>query len=466
MISKHILENVISKCLSKGGDFAEIYIEDTFKNSLDLVDGKIENAVSGREFGVGIRIFKDLKSVYTYTNDSSYNSLMEIAHKASCALTDSKDNYITDINLNLIERINCNIHPILYVPSSISNTRKVNMMKNAYKASKSFSSEIVQAAVGYGDVDQKILIANSEGLLTEDRRVRTRIYTCSIASDGSKNQVGTESLCRSMGFEMFDSIDIEQYAIEASKTATTMLHARNCPAGKMTVAIESGFGGIIFHEACGHSLEATSVAKGNSVFVGKLDQQIASTKVTAIDDGTMPNAYGSQNIDDEGNFSRKNVLIKNGILKGYLIDKLNARRMNMSPTGSSRRESYKYAPTSRMTNTYIAPGDNSDEEIISSIADGLYVKKVGGGSVNPVTGNFNFAVTEGYLVKNGKIGELVNGASLIGNGKEILMNIDMVGKILEHGQGTCGSSSGKVSIGIGQPLIRVSEITVGGKKED
>ncbi|OOM77117.1 TldD/PmbA family protein [Clostridium sp. BL-8] len=466
MISKHILENIISKCLSKGGDFAEIYIEDTFKNSLDLVDGKIENAVSGREFGVGIRIFKDFKSVYAYTNDSSYNSLIEIAHKASCALSDSKNNLITDINLNLIERINCNIHPTLYTPSSIKNIKKVDMMKTAYKASKNFSNKIVQAAVGYGDTDQKILIANSDGLLTEDRRIRTRIYTCSIASDGFKNQAGTESLCKSMGFEMFDSIDIEHYAVEASKTATNLLHAINCPAGEMTVAIESGFGGIIFHEACGHSLEATSVAKGNSIFAEKLGQQIASTKVTAIDDGTIPNAYGSQNIDDEGNYSRKNILIENGILKGYLIDKLNGRRMSMNPTGNSRRESYKYSPTSRMTNTYIAPGDNSDKEIISSIENGLYVKKVGGGSVNPTTGNFNFAVTEGYLVKNGHIRDLVCGASLIGNGKEILMNIDMVGKKLKHGQGICGSPSGKVPIGIGQPLIRVSKITVGGKRED
>ena len=205
----------------------------------------------------------------------------------------------------------------------------------------------------------------------------------------------------------------------------------------MTVAIDNGFGGVIFHEACGHSLEATSVAKGNSVFTGKLGEQIASTKVTAIDDGTIPNAWGSLNIDDEGTPTQKNVLIENGILKSYMIDKLNARRMGMKVTGSGRRQSYKYAPTSRMTNTYIANGDNTPEEIIASISDGLYAKKMGGGSVNPVTGEFNFAVSEGYLVKNGEIQEPVRGASLIGKGSEILMNIDMVGNNMTQGQGMC-----------------------------
>ena len=230
-----------------------------------------------------------------------------------------------------------------------------------------------------------------------------------------------------------------------------------------TVAIDNGFGGVIFHEACGHSLEATSVAKGNSVFTGKLGEQIASTKVTAIDDGTIPNAWGSLNIDDEGTPTQKNVLIENGILKSYMIDKLNARRMGMKVTGSGRRQSYKYAPTSRMTNTYIANGDNTPEEIIASISDGLYAKKMGGGSVNPVTGEFNFAVSEGYLVKNGEIQEPVRGASLIGKGSEILMNIDMVGNNMTQGQGMCGSSSGSIPTNVGQPMIRVSEITVGGR---
>ena len=307
------------------------------------------------------------------------------------------------------------------------------------------------------------MIANSEGLLTEDRRIRTRLAIRSVASNGVENQTGAEGPGAAKGYEIFETVDPEYYGKEASRTAVTMLHARNCPAGPMTVAIENGFGGVIFHEACGHSLEATAVAKGNSVFAGKLGLKIASDKVTAIDDGTEPGQWGSLNIDDEGTPTRKNILIENGILKGYMIDMLNGRRMGMASTGSGRRQSYRYAPTSRMTNTYIAPGEDSNEDIIASISEGLYAKKMGGGSVNTVTGEFNFAVAEGYLIKNGVIQEPVRGASLIGKGADILMKIDMVGKDLACGQGMCGSVSGSIPTNVGQPLVRVSEITVGGR---
>ncbi|MBU5592950.1 TldD/PmbA family protein [Clostridium sp. MSJ-4] len=459
MLAKSVIKQVLAKALSTGGDFAEIFVENSINNNITLIDGKIDTAVSGRDFGIGIRIFKGFKSVYAYTNDNSLQSMMDTAYKAACAIGDLKEN----IDINLMERMNTNIHPILYVPSSINNQNKIEVMKRAYKAAKDYSSEIAQVGVNYLDRDQKVLIANSEGLLTEDRRIRTRIAIRSIASNGVENQIGSEAPGRFMGFEMFNHIDVENFAREASKTAITMLHAKNCPAGKMMVAIENGFGGVIFHEACGHALEATAVAKGNSVFCNKLGEQIASTKVTAIDDGTMKNLWGSLNIDDEGTKTRRNVLIENGILKGYMIDKLNARRMNMDPTGSSRRESYRYAPTSRMTNTYIDNGDDDNDAILASISEGLYAKKMGGGSVNPITGDFNFAVAEGYLVKDGKIQEPVRGASLIGKGSDILMKIDMVGKNLAQGQGMCGSESGSIPTNVGQPLIRVSEITVGGR---
>lgn len=459
MISKEVLQEVLSKALYTGGDFAEIFVEDTISNDINMINGKVENAISGRDFGIGIRIFKGLRSVYAYTNDKSREGLLEIAYKAACALGEGKE----EVSINLMERVHTNIHPIIYVPSSVSNIKKVNIMKQAYGAAKDYSSEISQVVIYYKDVDQKVLIANSEGLLTEDRRIRTRLGINSIASDGKENQTGFEGPGRRMGFEMFEVVDPVYFGRNASRVAVTMLHADPCPAGKMTVAIDNGFGGVIFHEACGHSLEATSVAKGNSVFAGKLGQKIASDKVTAIDDGTMPNLWGSLNIDDEGMPTRRKVLIEKGILKGYMIDKLNSRRMNMEPTGSSRRESYKYAPTSRMTNTFIAAGEDSNEAIIGSINNGLYAKKMGGGSVNPVTGEFNFAVMEGYLVKNGKIDKPVRGATLIGKGHEVLMNIDMVGKDMQQAQGMCGSVSGSIPTNVGQPMIRVSEITVGGK---
>lgn len=349
------------------------------------------------------------------------------------------------------------------MPSSISAAKKIEKMKEAYNGAKGYSEEIAQATVSMVDEDQKVLIANSEGLFTEDRRIRSRISVNAIASNGVDNQSGMRAPGASMGFEFFDTIDLGNVGSEAARTAVTMLHADYCPAGKMTVAIENGFGGVIFHEACGHSLQATSVAKGNSVFCNKLGSQIASSKVTAIDDGTITNAWGSLNIDDEGNPTQRKVLIENGILKSYMIDKFNSRRMGMPSTGSGRRESYKYAPTSRMTNTFIANGEDDNEEIIKSIENGLYAKQMGGGSVNPITGDFNFNVLEGYLIKNGVIDRAVRGASLIGNGADILMDIDMVGKNLDHGQGVCGSLSGSVPTNVGQPLLRVKEITVGGR---
>ena len=255
----------------------------------------------------------------------------------------------------------------------------------------------------------------------------------------------------------------EEVGRKAAAQAITNLEADYCKARKMTVAIESGFGGVIFHEACGHSLEATSVAIGASQMAGKLGQKIANEKVTAVDDGTIPNAWGSMNIDDEGNPARRNVLIESGILKNYMIDRLGSRRMGMPVTGNSRRENYSYEPTSRMTNTYILNGPDKNKEIIESIEYGLYAKEMGGGSVNPLTGAFNFSVREGYMIRNGKICEAVRGASLIGTGSQILQDIDMVGQNLACGQGMCGSRSGTIPTDVGQPLIRVKSITVGGR---
>lgn len=460
MISKEIVSKVLSVCLKTGGDFAEIFEEDSISNTIDILDNRVENALGGRNYGIGIRIFKGFKSVYAYTNDNSLTSLLDIASEASIVLGNLKENRNVIIN-NKLQYINS--HSIKFYPGTIGYNKKIEKMKEAYKAAKDFNNEIIQVNVGYIDKDQKILVANSEGVFAQDRRTRVRLSIKAVAAKNNEVQTGYEGPGAFKGFEIFDTLDIEYYGREAARSAYVMLHAKDCPAGNMMVAIDNGFGGVLFHEACGHSLEATSVAKGNSVFAGKLGEQIASEKVTAIDDGTIANEWGSSNIDDEGNFTQKNVLIKNGILKSYMIDKFNSRRMKMKSTGNSRRESYRYAPTSRMTNTYIAPGDSTPEEIIKSMSYGLYAKKLGGGSANPITGEFNFLVQEGYIVKNGIIQEPVRGASLIGKGNQVLMDIDMVGNNLQLAQGICTSSSGKVPINVGQPMIRVKSMTVGGR---
>ena len=321
----------------------------------------------------------------------------------------------------------------------------------------------MQTRASYLDSSQEVLIINSEGLWAEDKRVRSRFTIEAVAGNGTEKQSGRLSPGGSEGFELFDRIDVKALARQSAETAVTMLGAKECPSGKMTVVIDNGFGGVIFHEACGHSLEATAVAKNASVFAGKLGQKIASDVVTAIDDGTIPNGWGTLNVDDEGTPTKRNILIENGILKSYMIDKLNGRRMGMPSTGSSRRESYKYAPTSRMTNTFIAAGKSSVKEIIENTEFGLYAKQMGGGSVEPATGVFNFAVLEGYIIRNGRICEPVRGATLIGKGSEVLLNIDMVGDNLMRAQGMCGSISGSIPADVGQPMIRVQNMTVGGR---
>ena len=459
MLDKRLIEDIIMAALSTGGDFAEVFVEDKYNSGITMIGGKVDNSISGRDFGVGIRIFKGLNSVYAYTNQHTREVLIDMAIKASGAIQGS----MQDIVLNFSKYDYKNINPIKYLPNEISKNKKVDVMRQAHEAAQGYSEAISQVTIRYMDEDQKILVANSQGRFAEDQRVRTRIAIQSIASKDNEMQTGSYSPGAHMGFEFYEKIDVKEYAKEASRIAMTMLDADSCPSGKFPVIIDNQFGGVIFHEACGHGLEATSVAKNNSVFANKIGEKVASSVVTAIDDGTIPNAWGSSNIDDEGEPTQKNILIENGILKGYMIDKLNARRMEMDVTGSSRRQSYKFAPTSRMTNTYIAAGKSTKEEIISNTEFGIYAKYMGGGSVNPATGDFNFAVMEGYLIKNGKIDKPLRGATLIGNGPNILHKIDMVGSNLDYGQGMCGSVSGSIPTDVGQPTIRVSEITVGGR---
>ncbi|MBS4178884.1 TldD/PmbA family protein [Lederbergia citrea] len=460
MLSKSMIEDVLTAALSTGGDFAEVFAEDRFSNNMSLQDGKIERSISGRDAGVGIRVFSGLQSVYAYTTDFSKEGLLKAAKNAAHAIKGSGSHIVSPLVQETIHPLN----KIIQMPRTVENGRKAAVMKKAYNIAKNYHSSIKQATIQYIDAEQNVLIANSEGKFVEDTRVRSRLAIQAIASDGTQMQPGYYGPGAYQGFEFFENLNLEHYAGEAARIAVTMLDAEECPSGKFPVIIDNEFGGVIFHEACGHGLEATSVAKNNSVFANRIGEKVAPDIVTYIDDGTLPNEWGSLNIDDEGEKTRKNVLIENGILKGYLIDKFNGRRMGMEATGSSRRESYRFNPTSRMTNTYIAPGKSTPEEIISSTESGLYAKYMGGGQVNTATGDYNFAIMEAYMVKDGKLGKPVKGATLIGNGPKTLQLVDMVGNNLAHGAGMCGSVSGSLPVNVGQPMIRVSEITVGGTK--
>lgn len=462
MLDNNVIKNVLYAALSKGGDFAEVFVEDKINTSIKLVGGLVENNVSGRDYGVGIRILDKFNQIYAYTNDSSENNLIKVASEAATALNSTA----IDLTLSFVKGINSNYNPIKLYPSSTSKEKKIQLLKRAYQAAIDYDSLITQVTANYLEEEQNILIANTDGLLAADTRVRTRFSVASVASRGGEMQQGYDAPGASMGFEFYDQINVEDIGKEASRIAKEMILADYCPSGTMPVIIDNEFGGVLFHEACGHALEAAFVSKGTSAFANKLGQMVASPLVTAIDDGTVTNGWGTTNIDDEGTPTQKNILIENGILKSYLIDKLTGRRMEMSSTGSSRRQSYKFAPTSRMNNTYIDGGKSTLNEIISSTITGLYAKKLGGGSVNPATGDFNFAVMEGYLVKDGKILKPVRGATLIGNGIKVLELIDMVGDNLSLGQGMCGASSGTIPANVGQPTIRVKSLTVGGRKGD
>ena len=459
MIARDICQRVLRKAVSTGADYAEIFAENTVNHAISMIASKVDSIKDTVIAGAAVRVYKGMRSVMASTVDTSEAGLLRCAETAAEALGQGT----AQIDIVLKERIFGDIHPVKICPVSVSNKEKVAILKEGYFAAKEYDPCIAQVSGSLLDVDHNILIANTEGLYTQDRQIRTRIAISAVADKGQGTQTGSCNPGRRMGLEMFDIVDPKAVGIKAAKQAATMAGAGYCPAGVMPVAIDNGFGGVIFHEACGHSLEASSVAYGTSQFAGKLGQKIANEKVTAIDDGTIPNAWGSINIDDEGTPSQKNVLIENGVLKSYMIDKFNGRRMGMASTGNSRRQSYAYTPTSRMTNTYIAPGTDKNEDIIGSIELGLYAKEMGGGSVNPVTGEFNFSVNEGYMIRDGKICEPVRGASLVGKGSEVIQNIDMVGTELEMGQGMCGSSSGSVPTNVGQAMIRVSTITVGGR---
>jgi TldD protein len=303
-------------------------------------------------------------------------------------------------------------------------------------------------------------------LWISDKRIRTRFAVSSVASLNGEMQQGYNAPGASMGFEFYSINPVEKIAEEASRIAVEMIHGEYSPSGIMPVVIDNGFGGVLFHEACGHALEASFVSKGVSAFGGKLGEMVASPLVTAIDDGTLANGWGTTGIDDEGTPTRRNILIENGVLKSYLVDKLNGKRMGMESTGSARRQSYRFSPTSRMNNTFIANGDMDPMDIISTTEYGLYAKSLGGGSVDPATGDFNFAVMEGYLIKNGRLTRPLRGATIVGNGVKVLELIDAVGNNLALGQGMCGAESGSIPANVGQPMIRVSSLTVGGRNGD
>lgn len=460
MISKQTAIQVLNEGLKTGADFCEIYIETDDRTVISMDNSLVENCSDQLTYGAGIRLLKDLQSVYGYTNDVTMKGLSKLASDLAASFSGER---IITVDKIVKQKTGKKNRPFIEY-RTYGRKNIIELLKKGSDACLNYDEKIVRCQISFSYNYKDVTIFNSEGKQFDDVHSRGRYMIVATAKNDKAIETFRNGPGAQQGMEFFlDDVDIEEVSRQTARQALTMLEAEECPSGKMDVIIGNGFGGVIFHEACGHSLEASSVSKGLSVFSGKKGTQIASELVSAVDDGTIDGGWGSGNVDDEGNPTQRNLLIDKGILNSYLIDNFNGRRMQEKGNGACRRESYKYEPTSRMSNTFILNGESDLEDIIASTEFGLYAKSMGGGSVNPPTGEFNFAVNEGYIIKNGKIAYPVKGATLVGSGKEVLLNIDMVGNDLLRAQGMCGASSGSIPADVGQPTIRVRNITVGGR---
>ena len=451
---------ILEEAMSTTADFAEVYQEVTESKSVSLLNGQVIRAATGFDSGTGIRLLSGTNSVYVYSSDNDLEVLLKLAKEAAAAIKGNDKGRIEalkDLCKTSMTRIEID-------PMSVPKKDMVDFLRKSSDYALNYDPLITQVAGSIASSVRTAKIINTRGVNTEDTTNRIRLSVETIATKDNEKQSGRVAPGTMKGYEFINDYPIIDKTKECCDTAIRMVNAGYAPSAKMPVILSNGFGGVIFHEACGHALEATSVGIKMSYFTDMLGQQIASSIVSARDNARIEGEWGSYGTDDEGNTSSDLLLIENGILKNYLIDELGARRMNAKPTGCSRRQNYSYAPTSRMSNTYICNGDSDVKDIIANTEYGLYATQMGGGSVDTSTGDFNFAVNEAYMVRDGKIAEPVRGATLIGKGQEILKNIDMVGNDLQLAAGMCGSVSGGVPVTVGQPTIRVSSILVGGRE--
>ena len=463
MISKKLAIEVLNASLATGADYSEIFYEDSHSHNVVIENGKVETSSSNSLCGVGLRLLKNSQCVYGYTNDLSKKGLLALANSLSKSFNDKR--LITVEKLDMIKCKNRN--PVNRSYDDVPVEEKIALVREGIDEINSMKDPRIVRTFGvFGDNVRFVAVFNSKGKWFKRSTEFGRMMYQVIAADQNGFETGFEGPGAQQDISYFrtDKVNPKKTARKAAETALKMLTAAECPSGKMPVVIGNGWGGVLFHESCGHPLEASAVAKGLSCFSGnKIGDYIASPVVSAVDDSTIPSQWGSIDIDDEGNPGTKRLLIKNGKLNDYMIDDLNGRRMGRVGNGACRRQNYRFIPTSRMSNTYICDGKNTPEEVIAATKLGLYAVGFNGGSVDPTTGEFNFGCSEAYIIRDGKICEPVKGATLIGKGSEILKKIDMVANDLDLAQGMCGASSGSIRTNVGQPTLRVSEVTVGGR---
>lgn len=460
LLQKEIAHDVIAYAISLGADFCELFIEKTSLQSIVYNTKKIKDINSGIDSGIGVRLIYGHMALYAFSNSTKKEDLMDMVKKLATQMT-SKPNPLAPTHFNFSKLQYKEVKSIpntdALLPEKIEALKKLDML------TRKESPLISQVSINFLQKEQTVEIFNSEGLHATETRPYIRLYSEAVATDGTEQASGSITPGRRGGFNFMETMDYQQMAATTVKQALTVLKAKPCPAGMMPVVIENGFGGVIFHEACGHLLETTSVERKSSILWDKKGELIAHPAVSAVDDGTNENLWGSLSIDDEGMPTQKTQLIKNGILENFISDKIGFMKTGHARTGSGRRQNYRFAPASRMRNTYIDVGTSTLDDMLQSMGDGLYCAAMGGGSVNPGTGEFNFSVNEGYLVKNGKIEHAIKGATLIGKGADILHKISMVGNNLECAAGMCGSVSGSIPTTVGQPALKVDDILVGGQ---
>ena len=458
MLEDSTVRKVLAAALATGGQWAELFVEDRLTHNLRLEDRRVEELVTGRDRGAGVRVVLGTSSAYAYTNRLDPEGLIEAGRIASAAISDRSGAQVLDLR----RREPTVAHPVKLDPATVERATLAEMVRRADDAARAYDGSVVQVTAAYGDARQRVLIANSEGFRTDEQRIRTRFVVNVVAVRDGVVQTGFEGPGRSAGFELLDEFPPEQIATTAAERAVNMLASKPAPAGEMPVVLGAGHGGVLFHESSGHGMEADLIAKEASVYHGKQGKRIGVPEFNGVDDATVENAWGSFQFDDEGTPSQRTVLFEGGVCTDYLTDLIRARQLDLKATGNGRRQSYSEVPIPRMTNTYILPGDGDPQEIIRSTPTGLFAKSLGGGQVNPVTGEFVFGVVEGYLIENGQLGQAVRGANLVGDGPSVIAAIDAIGTDFGVREGICGKEGQGVPVGNGAPTLRIARMTVGG----
>ena len=463
-LNERDVERYLAAALSAGGEYADLYFEYVNSTGLSIDESMVKSASQGISAGVGVRVVSGERTGYAYTDDLAPEKILHAARTAALIASGPAKTPVVD----LTEKRRHDLYPVGLASVDTEIQQKLELVMRADRAARAFDPRIKEVRASYADELKRMLVIGSDGTFAEDIQPLTRMSVFVIAKSGEQSAKGTSGGGGRYGLDYFTTEKTpEHFAIESARQAIIQLDARACPAGDMEVVLGPGWPGILLHEAIGHGLEADFNRKKTSAFAGLLGKRVASEKCTVVDNGTVPGRRGSLNIDDEGNHTSNTVLIENGILKGYLADKLSARLMGLPNTGNGRRESFEHIPMPRMTNTYMLAGQDSPEDIIKSVKRGLYAVNFGGGQVDITNGKFVFSASEAYLIEDGKITAPVKNATLIGNGPDALTRVSMVGNDLQmdEGVGTCGKDGQSVPVGVGIPTLKIDRMTVGGTGE-